>query len=167
VRVQRTGIKNLEKSVRERHLGKPWNFCSAGGADVCALILLATGRRTCIRHFLTRGIGSIRKRSLFITVVANIGALLGGILFGTWSERIGRRRAIVIAALLAIPVIPLWAYSHTVVMLALGGFLMQFMVQGAWGVIPAHLNELSPSRCGNVSWIRVSLGKSAFVAQPW
>ena len=49
-----------------------------------------------------------------------------------------------IAALLSIPIIPLWAYSHTVPMLALGGFLMQFMVQGAWGVIPAHLNELSP-----------------------
>jgi len=81
----------------------------------------------------------------FIAVVANIGALLGGIVFGTWSEKIGRRRAIVLAALLAIPVIPLWAYSHTVPMLALGGFLMQFMVQGAWGVIPAHLNELSPS----------------------
>jgi SHS family lactate transporter-like MFS transporter len=79
-----------------------------------------------------------------IAIVYNIGALLGGILFGTWSERIGRRRAIVIAAMLAIPVIPLWAYSHTVPMLALGGFLMQFMVQGAWGVVPAHLNELSP-----------------------
>ena len=59
-------------------------------------------------------------------------------------SKIGRRKAIVIAALLSIPVIPLWAYSHTVPMLALGGFLMQFMVQGAWGVIPAHLNELSP-----------------------
>jgi SHS family lactate transporter-like MFS transporter len=79
-----------------------------------------------------------------IAIIYNIGALLGGILFGTWSERIGRRKAIVIAALLAIPVIPLWAYSHTVLMLAVGGFLMQFMVQGAWGVIPAHLNELSP-----------------------
>src|SRR5580704_4878209 len=79
-----------------------------------------------------------------IAIIYNIGALLGGILFGTWSERIGRRRAIVIAAILAIPVIPLWAYSHTVPMLALGGFLMQFMVQGAWGVVPAHLNELSP-----------------------
>jgi SHS family lactate transporter-like MFS transporter len=79
-----------------------------------------------------------------IAIIYNIGALLGGILFGTWSERVGRRKAIVIAALLAIPVIPLWAYSHTVPMLALGGFLMQFMVQGAWGVIPAHLNELSP-----------------------
>ena len=80
----------------------------------------------------------------FIAIIANIGALLGGIVFGTWSEKIGRRRAIVVAALLAIPVIPLWAYSHTIPMLALGGFLMQFIVQGAWGVIPAHLNELSP-----------------------
>jgi MFS transporter, SHS family, lactate transporter len=80
-----------------------------------------------------------------IAIVANIGALLGGIVFGTWSEKIGRRKAIVIAALLSIPLIPLWAYSRTVPMLALGGFLMQFMVQGAWGVIPAHLNELSPS----------------------
>jgi SHS family lactate transporter-like MFS transporter len=88
-------------------------------------------------HFTPQTVG-------LIAIVANVGALLGGIVFGTWSERIGRRRAIVIAALLAIPVIPLWAYSHTVPMLALGGFVMQFMVQGAWGVIPAHLNELSP-----------------------
>jgi SHS family lactate transporter-like MFS transporter len=79
-----------------------------------------------------------------IAIVANIGALLGGVCFGTWSERVGRRRAIIVAALLSIPIIPLWAYSRTVPMLALGGFLMQFMVQGAWGVIPAHLNELSP-----------------------
>ncbi len=94
--------------------------------------------------FLTKGHHLDPKTVMFITVVANIGALLGGILFGTWSERIGRRKAIVVAALLAIPVIPLWAYSHSVAMLALGGFLMQLMVQGAWGVIPAHLNELSP-----------------------
>jgi MFS transporter, SHS family, lactate transporter len=80
-----------------------------------------------------------------IAIVFNIGALLGGILFGSFSERIGRRRAILIAAVLSVPIIPLWAFSKTVPLLALGGFLMQFMVQGAWGVIPAHLNELSPS----------------------
>jgi SHS family lactate transporter-like MFS transporter len=70
--------------------------------------------------------------------------LLGGVIFGAWSERIGRRKAIVIASLLAIPCVPLWAYGSNFFTLALGAFLMQFMVQGAWGVIPAHLNELSP-----------------------
>jgi SHS family lactate transporter-like MFS transporter len=95
--------------------------------------------------FLQKNLDFTPKTVSLIAIIYNIGALLGGIAFGTWSEKIGRRRAIMIAALLAIPVIPLWAYSHTVPMLALGGFLMQFMVQGAWGVVPAHLNELSPS----------------------
>ena len=80
-----------------------------------------------------------------IAVIYNIGAILGGLSFGSISERIGRRRAIVIAALLSLPIIPLWAFSSSAVLLALGAFLMQFMVQGAWGVIPAHLNELSPA----------------------
>jgi SHS family lactate transporter-like MFS transporter len=79
-----------------------------------------------------------------VAMIANLGALLGGVFVGTLSERIGRRRAIMVAALLTIPMIPLWGYSHSVPMLALGGFLMQFMAQGAWGVVPAHLNELSP-----------------------
>jgi len=79
-----------------------------------------------------------------IAIAGNVGAVLGGVFFGTYSERVGRRRAIITAALLAIPMIPLWAYSHAAVMLAVGGFAMQFMVQGAWGVIPVHLNEMSP-----------------------
>ena len=79
-----------------------------------------------------------------IAVIANIGALLGGMFFGALSERLGRRWTIIAASLLAIPMIPLWAWSHTLAMLAVGGFLMQFMVQGAWGIIPAHLNELAP-----------------------
>ena len=79
-----------------------------------------------------------------VTLVMNIGALCGGMFFGALSERLGRKRAILLAAALALPVIPLWAYSHTAVMLAFGGFVMQFMVQGAWGIVPAHLNELAP-----------------------
>jgi SHS family lactate transporter-like MFS transporter len=79
-----------------------------------------------------------------IALIMNLGALTGGICFGSLSERFGRRRTIALAAVLALPMIPLWAYSQTAVMLALGGFLMQFMVQGAWGIVPAHLNELSP-----------------------
>jgi SHS family lactate transporter-like MFS transporter len=80
----------------------------------------------------------------FIVVIANIGALLGGICCGTLSERFGRKNTIIFAALMALPMVPLWAWSHSVPALAIGGFLMQFMIQGAWGVIPAHLNELSP-----------------------
>jgi SHS family lactate transporter-like MFS transporter len=76
--------------------------------------------------------------------VSNVGALLGGIFCGSISERFGRKKTIVCAALLAIPMVPLWAWSHTAAMLMVGGFLMQFMIQGAWGIIPAHLNELSP-----------------------
>jgi MFS transporter, SHS family, lactate transporter len=79
-----------------------------------------------------------------IAVIYNIGAILGGLTFGALSERYGRRRMIVIAVLLALPVLPLWAFSETAAMLAIGAFLMQFMVQGAWGIVPAHLNELSP-----------------------
>jgi SHS family lactate transporter-like MFS transporter len=80
-----------------------------------------------------------------IAIIYNIGAILGGWTFGLWSQSFGRRRTIVVASLLAIPVTWLWAYSETAPMLALGAFLMQFFVQGAWGVIPAHLNELSPA----------------------
>ena len=79
-----------------------------------------------------------------IAIVANLGALAGGICFGSLSERLGRKRAIMLAAALSLPMIPLWLYAQTAVLLAVGGFLMQFMVQGAWGIVPAHLNELSP-----------------------
>jgi SHS family lactate transporter-like MFS transporter len=132
----------------ESHLGKDIRTYLGTFAFLVLLMFafnsFSHGSQDLYPTFLTKGHQFAPPTVMFITVVCNIGALLGGILFGTWSEKIGRRRAIVVAALLAIPVIPLWAYSHTVAMLAVGGFLMQFMVQGAWGVIPAHLNELSP-----------------------
>ena len=80
----------------------------------------------------------------WITIVANIGAIVGGLSVGHISERIGRVNAITAAALLALPALPLWAFSTTPFMLAIGAFIMQVAVQGAWGVIPAHLNELAP-----------------------
>jgi MFS transporter, SHS family, lactate transporter len=79
-----------------------------------------------------------------LTIVLNIGAVFGGLIFGALSEKIGRRKAIVLAALLALPIIPLWAFSTTPLLLGLGAFLLQIAVQGAWGVVPVHLNELSP-----------------------
>ena len=96
---------------------------------------------TFLQHDLHETVG----HTGLIAAISNLGALLGGMCCGAVSERLGRKHTIVFAALLAIPMIPLWTWSHTGPLLALGGFLMQFMVQGAWGIVPAHLNELSPA----------------------
>jgi SHS family lactate transporter-like MFS transporter len=86
----------------------------------------------------------VRERSL-ISAVGNVGAMIGGTLIGFVSDRLGRRRAIVTALLLAVLLVPLWAYAPRTAFLVAGAFLLQFCVQGAWGVIPAHLSELSPN----------------------
>ena len=88
-------------------------------------------------HFSPRMTGNIG-------IVYNVGAILGGILFGSLSEKLGRKKTIILAALLTLPAIPLWALSHSPYTLAAGAFAMQFLVQGAWGVVPAYLSELSP-----------------------
>jgi SHS family lactate transporter-like MFS transporter len=80
----------------------------------------------------------------WIVIVANLGAIAGGLTFGHLSEKIGRVNTITVTALIALPALPLWAYASTPIMLAIGAFIMQVSVQGAWGVIPAHLNELAP-----------------------
>jgi SHS family lactate transporter-like MFS transporter len=108
-----------------------FNFLSHGTQDLYPAFLQLQ------RHFSQHTVG-------LIAIVYNIGAILGGLLFGALSQRIGRRRAILIAALLTLPLIPVWAYGAGPLPLAAGAFLMQFAVQGAWGVVPAHLNELSP-----------------------
>ncbi len=80
-----------------------------------------------------------------IQIVYNIGAIAGGLSLGALSQRFGRRRTLIAGALLSLPALPLWAFSSTAFGLAIGAFIMQFWVQGCWGVIPAHLNELSPA----------------------
>jgi SHS family lactate transporter-like MFS transporter len=94
--------------------------------------------------FLQKDHGFSAQLTGAIAILYNVGALAGGMVFGSLSERIGRKKAIILAALLALPAIPLYALSHSVVALAGGAFVMQFMVQGAWGVVPAWLSELSP-----------------------
>jgi len=79
-----------------------------------------------------------------IAIIYNLGAILGGLVFGLWSDVLGRRRTVVIATVLGVLVVPLWLYPRSLILLATGAFIMQFMVQGAWGVMPAHLAELSP-----------------------
>jgi MFS transporter, SHS family, lactate transporter len=90
------------------------------------------------------GAGLSGTTTSLIAIVYTIGATIGGIVFGPLSSRFGRRYTIAFCAVLGLPIVPLFAYSHTVGYLCLGSFLMQLVVQGAWGVIPAHLSEMSP-----------------------
>ncbi|MGH8226835.1 MAG: MFS transporter [Steroidobacteraceae bacterium] len=108
-----------------------FNFFSHGTQDLYPTFLRSE------RGLSTTAIASI-------AILYNVGALCGGLVFGWLSTRIGRRAAIGLAALLALPALPFWAYSQGAAALAIAAFAMQFMVQGAWGVVPAHLNELSP-----------------------
>ena len=94
--------------------------------------------------FLQRDWGFTPQRRAVLTMISMFGALTGGVLFGLYSDRIGRRRAIVLALAGAFLMIPAWAFAPSLPILVLGAFGMQFMVQGAWGVIPAHITELSP-----------------------
>jgi SHS family lactate transporter-like MFS transporter len=95
--------------------------------------------------FLQRDWNFNPQQKAIATAIGNVGAIIGGILFGHFSDRIGRRKSIIIALVLAIITIPLWAFAPSVPLLLIGAFIMQFMVQGAWGVIPAHINELAPN----------------------
>ena len=88
---------------------------------------------------------NVHDRSL-ISAISMVGAIIGGVLVGFMSDRVGRRKAIVFALIGAVLVTPLWAYAPNIAVLITGAFLIQFFVQGAWGVIPAHLSELSPNK---------------------
>jgi len=110
-----------------------FNFFSHGTQDIYPSVFLGVQHK-----FSTSTVSTI-------AVVYNIGAICGGLFFGSLSQRIGRRLAIVIAALLSLLALPLWAFGETPLLIGVGAFFMQFFVQGAWGVVPAHLNELSPA----------------------
>jgi SHS family lactate transporter-like MFS transporter len=96
--------------------------------------------------FLQRGRHFSPQTAAVITMISMVGAVIGGLVFGYLSDRHGRRRVMVTALLLAAGVVPLWMLAPNMPLVILGGFLMQFMVQGAWGIIPAHINELSPGQ---------------------
>jgi SHS family lactate transporter-like MFS transporter len=112
-----------------------FNWMSHGTQDVYPTFLSATHNG---------GAALSATTAKWIVVIYNLGAIIGGLTFGSLSQRVGRRYAIVFCAVLGLPIVPLFAYSHTAAMLCLGSFLMQLVVQGAWGVIPAHLTEMSP-----------------------
>ena len=121
----------------------PWIFISAI-LLMTAFNYMSHGTQDLYPTFLEKQRGFAPALRSQVTIVVQIGAILGGTLFGFLSQRFGRKRMIVTAAGCGLLAIPLWAFAPNVVLLTLGGFIMQFFVQGAWGVIPVHLNELSP-----------------------
>jgi SHS family lactate transporter-like MFS transporter len=149
----RMGVKESEVWERTRHA--TWGELGRGIAShwktFLYLALLMTmmnfashGTQDMYPTFLEKDRGFSPEARSAIVAFSMVGAIAGGIVFGLLSDRWGRRRSIILALVLAVLVIPLWAFAPSLALLVMGALLMQFMVQGAWGVIPAHITELSP-----------------------
>ncbi|MBB2157261.1 MFS transporter [Gluconacetobacter diazotrophicus] len=143
-----------------------FNFMSHGSQDLYPKVFLGLER------------GLPHPTITLIVVLYNIAAIAGGLFFGVLSQKIGRQYSIALAGILTLPFLPLWALSHSAFWLAAGAVCIQFCVQGAWGVVPAYLSELSPPsvratfpglayQCGNLiaagnallqTWIAAFLG---------
>jgi MFS transporter, SHS family, lactate transporter len=149
----RLRVKESEVWQKTRH--ETWGQLGRGIASHWKLFLylvllmmmmnfVSHGTQDMYPTLLKRAWGFRPQKVAAITAFTMVGAIAGGTLFGLLSDRFGRRRSMIAALSCALLVIPLWSLSPSLSLLLLGGFMMQFMVQGAWGIIPAHLTELSP-----------------------
>ncbi len=127
-----------------REIVSHWKLFLYLVAFMTMMLFASHGTQDMYPTFLQREWRFTAAHRAVVTGISGVGAILGGIIFGHFSDRLGRRRTIITAFILGIIIIPLWAYAPNQTLLIAGAFLMQFMVQGAWGVIPAHLAELSP-----------------------
>lgn len=147
-RVRESAVWEKTRHASWSHLGraivKQWRLFLYLTILMMMMNFISHGTQDMYPTFLKLERGFSAREVAMIAVVYNIGAILGGLACGLFSDRFGRRRGMVLALLLAIFAIPLWAYAPNTPLLVLGSFLMQFMVQGAWGVVPAHITELSP-----------------------
>jgi SHS family lactate transporter-like MFS transporter len=146
-------VKESEVWERGRRLGwaelgssvaRQWKLFLYLALLMMTMNLVAHGTQDMYPTFLERQWGFGPQARAVMTGISMIGAIVGGLLFGGLSDRLGRRKTMVAALLAGLAVIPLWAFAPSVSLLGIGAFLMQFLVQGAWGVVPAHLAELSP-----------------------
>ncbi|MGH3825905.1 MAG: MFS transporter [Pseudonocardiaceae bacterium] len=158
MRASRTSMKDivLDRKVILRFgylilLMMPLNWMAHGTQDIYPKFLRATDHG---------GAALSPTTATWIVVLYSIGAIAGSVIFGSLSERFGRRYTIIFCAVLGLPLIPIFAFAgYGAGMLALGSFLMQMIVQGAWGVIPAHLTEMSPDAIrGGYSGVAYQLG---------
>jgi MFS transporter, SHS family, lactate transporter len=139
-------VEHREVSVRAilRTLAQHWKQFIYLVAMMTLMMFLSHGTQDLYPDFLMSAHRVAAKTVSDVAMLYNVGAVLGAIIFGHLSQRLGRRRSMIAAMALSLVVIPLWSFGGSIPVLAAGAFLMQVGVQGAWGIIPAHLNELSP-----------------------
>jgi MFS transporter, SHS family, lactate transporter len=170
-----------ESPVWERHRNQqesPFNLIAFikqhGVLFVYAALLMTAfnymshGTQDLYATYLQKQRGFNADQTSKIAIIYAVGMICGGTLVGHFSQQWGRRRAIIISAICGMLLIPLWIFAPTTALLVIGGFLIQFMVQGAWGVVPVHLNELSPSAFrGTFPGLAYQLGNfaAAYAAQ--
>lgn len=147
-RVKESEVWKKSRSESWGQLGRAilsnWKMFLYIAVFLMTMNLASHGTQDLFPTFLERQWGFGVGRRAVLTGFSMVGAILGGTLFGLFSDWWGRRRAMVIALVGAVLVIPMWAFAGSLTLLFAGAFLIQFLVQGAWGVIPAHLSELSP-----------------------
>jgi len=110
------------------------------------MMFLSHGTQDLYPDFLRSTRGASAHTISYIAILYNIGAVIGTLIFGHFSEKVGRRRSMICALLLSLAAIPAWAFAGPILIITIAAFVLQAGVQGAWGVIPAHLNELSPDQ---------------------
>jgi MFS transporter, SHS family, lactate transporter len=151
----RTKVRESEvwEQTHRKHWSELWIAIRSNLKVFAYLVLFLTfmgfcghGTQDMYPTFLKTQRGFSPQGAAAMTMIANLGALVGGILVAMTSDRIGRRRSVAAGLGIAILVIPLWVFSPITAMLAAGAFLIQFGVHGAWGVVPAHISELVPDQ---------------------
>jgi SHS family lactate transporter-like MFS transporter len=148
MRVKESEVWERTRHQSWAHLGRAvlgnWKLFLYIAVFMMTMNLASHGTQDMYPTFLQRQWGFGAASRALITAVSMLGAIVGGTLCGLISDCLGRRRTVAFALTGAVLLVPLWAYAPSLVLLYAGAFLMQFLVQGAWGVIPAHLAELSP-----------------------
>jgi SHS family lactate transporter-like MFS transporter len=142
--VWKAGVQTHGRRSVWQGLSGHWGLALYAILLMTAFNFFSHGTQDLYPHFLDVQRGFPSGTVAVIAVVYNLGAICGGLTFGALSSRIGRRRGIALAAALSLAALPFWGFALSPVAIAMAAFCMQFMVQGAWGIVPVHLNELSP-----------------------
>jgi SHS family lactate transporter-like MFS transporter len=122
-----------------------WKIFSYLALLMTLMVFLSHGTQDLYPDFLKSVHGVLPKTVSYLAILYNVGAILGAIVFGQLSQSFGRRKGMIAALMLTMVAIPAWAFGGSLLVLATGAFFVQAGVQGAWGIIPAHINELSPN----------------------